>query len=241
MINLDTLREPVYRIIRPLTSWLAARRVHPNALTTAGFLVTCSSAFAFHEHHVRTAGFLILLGGVFDILDGRIARLTGLGSKFGAFYDSTLDRISEIAVYLGLLSLYNDYRLQLGDVGMIYLIMLAMAGSLMISYTRARAESLGLDCKVGLMARAERVVLIGTSALFFGEAWDGLVLKIVIVLLAVLTNLTAVQRIVWVYRHAAGVPLDGAPAAPADADPDVALVPGDDPAEHHSRNKRGTA
>ena len=209
MLNLDQLRDPVYRIIRPLTDWRVSGRVHPNALTTIGFFVTISSAFAFHEHHVRTAGFLILLGGVFDILDGRVARLSGLGSKFGAFYDSTLDRISEIAVYFGLLSLYNDYRLQVGDVGMIYLIMLAMAGSLMISYTRARAEALGLDAEVGLMARAERVVLIGGAALFFGLKWDGLALKVVIFLLAVLTNVTALQRIIWVYRQGAGVPLPG--------------------------------
>ena len=208
MRGLDSLRSVVYRIINPLTEWLAAERVHPNLLTTLGFAVTVSSAFAFHQHWVRSAGFLILLGGFFDILDGRVARLSSLGSKFGAFYDSTLDRVSEITVFLGLLSLYNDYRLELGDVGMIYLIMLAMAGSLMISYTRARAEALGLDCKVGLMPRAERVVLLGGAALFFGESWDGLVLKGVIVVLAVLTNLTAFQRIVWVYRQAGGVPLD---------------------------------
>ncbi len=208
MPGLDSLRSAVYGIIDPLTDWLSAKRVHPNALTTIGFVVTVSSALAFHQHHVRTAGFLILLGGFFDILDGRVARLTGLGSKFGAFYDSTLDRISEIVVFLGLLSLYNDYRLELGDVGMIYLIMLAMAGSLMISYTRARAEAMGLDCRVGLMPRAERVVLLGAASLFFGAAWDGLVLKGVIVVLAVLTNLTAFQRIIWVYQHARGVPLD---------------------------------
>jgi CDP-diacylglycerol--glycerol-3-phosphate 3-phosphatidyltransferase len=208
MRGLDSLRGGVYRIVDPLTDWLVRKRVHPNALTTVGFATTLTSAFFFHQHHVRTAGFFILLGGFFDILDGRVARLSGLGSKFGAFYDSTLDRISEIVVFLGILSLYNDYRLQLGDVGMIYLIMLAMAGSLMVSYTRGRAEALGLDCRVGLMPRAERVVLIGTSALFFGEMWNGLALKIVIFLLAVLTNLTAFQRIVWVYKHARGVPLD---------------------------------
>lgn len=208
MAGLDSLRGAVYGIINPLTNWLVRTRVHPNALTTMGFGVTICSAFFFHQHHVRTAGFLILLGGFFDIIDGRVARLSGLGSKFGAFYDSTLDRISEIAVFVGLLSLYNDYRLELGDVGMIYLIMLAMAGSLMVSYTRGRAEALGLDCRVGLMPRAERVVLIGASALFFGEMWDGLVLKAVILLLAVLTNLTAFQRIYWVWKHARGVPLD---------------------------------
>ena len=208
MPGLESLRSGVYRIIDPLTQGLARRGVHPNLLTTLGFAVTVGSAFAFHEHQVRIAGFLVLLGGFFDILDGRVARLSDLGSKFGAFYDSTLDRISEIMVFMGILSLYNDYRLELGDVGMIYAISLAMAGSLMISYTRARAEALGLDCKVGLMPRAERVVLIGLASLVFGESWDGLVLKIVIVVLAVLTNLTAVQRIVWVYRQASGVPLD---------------------------------
>jgi phosphatidylglycerophosphate synthase len=208
MPGLESLRSGVYRIIDPLTEGLARRRVHPNLLTTFGFLVTMGSAFAFHQHAVRTAGFLVLLGGFFDILDGRVARLSDLGSKFGAFYDSTLDRISEITVFIGMLSLYNDYRLELGDVGMIYWIMLAMAGSLMISYTRARAEALGLDCKVGLMPRAERVVLIGLASLAFGESWNGLVLKIVIVTLAILTNLTAVQRMIWVYKHAGGVPLD---------------------------------
>jgi CDP-diacylglycerol---glycerol-3-phosphate 3-phosphatidyltransferase len=208
MASLESLRGGVYGIIKPLIDVLVRHRVHPNLLTTLGFVATLGAGMAFHQHYVRAAGFLILVGGFFDILDGRVARLTGLGSKFGAFYDSTLDRISEIVVFMGILSLYNSYRQELGDVGMIYLVMLAMAGSLMISYTRARAEALGLDCKVGLMPRAERVVLIGAAALFFGQAWDGLVLKAVIVILAVLTNLTAFQRIVWVYQHARGVPLD---------------------------------
>jgi phosphatidylinositol phosphate synthase len=216
LISLESLRGWAYRTLAPVTDWLVARRVHPNLLTTVGVLITLSSAAAFSDHHVRTAGFLTLLGGLFDILDGRVARLSGLGSKFGAFYDSTLDRISEIVVYLGLLSLYNDYRMQLSDVGMIYLIMLAMAGSLMVSYTRARAETLGLDCRVGLMARAERVVLLGGSALLFGEDMHGVVLKAAIAVMAVLTNVTAFQRIIWVYQHAAGVPLDARQRATAE-------------------------
>jgi CDP-diacylglycerol--glycerol-3-phosphate 3-phosphatidyltransferase len=206
--SLEGLRNPVYAVIHPLISWLVGRRVHPNLLTTLGFIVTLLAALAFSLHRVSTAGFLILFGGFFDILDGRVARLTGLGSKFGAFYDSTLDRISEIVVFFGILSLYNDYRLQLGDVAMIYWIMAAMALSLMISYTRARAEGLGLDCKVGLVPRAERVVLIGCAALFFGETRNGLALKVVIILLVVLSFLTVIQRIFWVYRHAGGVPLE---------------------------------
>lgn len=188
-------------VLRPVIDAMVNARVHPNLLSTIGFIITLSSAFAFHSHHVRTAGALILFGGLFDLFDGRVARATGLASPFGAFYDSTLDRISEIAVYLGILSLYNDYRLVLGDVGMIYAVMLAMAGSLMISYTRARAEGLGIDCKVGLMQRGERVLMIGLAALLFGEGSNGLALRVVIIVLAALTNLTAFQRIVWVYQH----------------------------------------
>jgi CDP-diacylglycerol---glycerol-3-phosphate 3-phosphatidyltransferase len=209
MVGLESLRGGAYRVLGPVTDLLVRHRVHPNLLTTLGFVVTAGAGLAFHWQYVSWAGFLMLLGGLFDILDGRVARLTGLGSKFGAFYDSTLDRISEIVVYLGIVSLYNaQFRTDPADVGMIYLVMLAMAGSLMISYTRARAEALGLDCRVGLMQRAERVVLIGGAALFFGTAWDGLALKVVIVLLAVLTNVTAFQRIVWVYQHARGIPLE---------------------------------
>jgi CDP-diacylglycerol--glycerol-3-phosphate 3-phosphatidyltransferase len=159
-----------------------------------------SSAFAFGYNHIRTAGVLILLGGVFDLFDGRVARATGLASKFGAFYDSTLDRISEIAVYVGLLSLYNTYHPQLGDVGTIYAIMLAMAGSLMVSYTRARAQGLGIDCKVGLMQRGERVLMIGLAALLFGGESSGLALRVVIITVAILTNLTAFHRIIWIYK-----------------------------------------
>ena len=103
----------------------------------------------------------------FDLFDGRVARVSGLASKFGAFYDSTLDRISEGVVYLGLLSLYNRYLADVNDVTMIYLILLAMSGSFMVSYTKARAEALGLECPGGLMQRPERIVLLGGGSLLF--------------------------------------------------------------------------
>jgi CDP-diacylglycerol---glycerol-3-phosphate 3-phosphatidyltransferase len=207
-ISLKALRYPVYRIIEPVTRWLIRRGVHPNAITTFGFLSTIVAGYLFHLDHVRWAGFLILLGGLLDIFDGRVARESGLASKFGSFYDSTLDRMSEIVVYLGLLSLYTTINPDPADLWMIYMIALAMAGSLMVSYTRSKAEALGLDCSVGFMQRAERVVLLGLGALLFGLMWNGVVLMGILVILAVLTNLTAVQRIVWVYQHAAGVPLD---------------------------------
>jgi CDP-diacylglycerol--glycerol-3-phosphate 3-phosphatidyltransferase len=187
--------------VDPVINWMVRARVHPNTLSTLGFLITCSSGFFFHTHQVRTAGALILLGGIFDMFDGTVARRTGLASPFGAFYDSTLDRLSEIIVYVGLLSLYNDYRADANEVVMIYVVLAAMAGSLMISYTRARAEALGIDCTVGLMQRAERVILIGAAALLFGEQGNGAVLRVVLWVLAISTNLTVLQRILWVYRN----------------------------------------
>jgi CDP-diacylglycerol--glycerol-3-phosphate 3-phosphatidyltransferase len=206
--NLSDHRDLFYKIIDPITRWLVARGVHPNLITTSGFAVTILAGLMYGIDHVRTAGFFVLLGGAHDIFDGRVARLSGLQSKFGAFYDSVLDRISEVTIYIGLISLYNQYEMSLLNIGMIYMIALAMAGSLMVSYSRARAETLGLDCSVGLMQRAERVILLGMGSLIFGLSWDGLVLSAIIVIFAVLTNTTAIHRILWVHRQAAGVPLD---------------------------------
>jgi CDP-diacylglycerol---glycerol-3-phosphate 3-phosphatidyltransferase len=208
MQSLKVFRDPVYRIIEPVTRVLVRWRVHPNSISTAGFLVTVLAGYLYHLDHVRWAGLCILLGGVADIFDGRVARESGLASKFGSFYDSTLDRLSEIAVFLGLLSLYNQYGAEMAQIWMVYVIFLAMGGSLMVSYTRSRAEALGLDCNVGLMQRAERVLLLGGGCLFFGLMWDGLILMTILVILAVTSILTALQRMVWVYRHAAGVPLE---------------------------------
>ena len=207
--GISALREPVYRIIEPVTQWLIRRRVHPNAITVMGFAVTVAGALMYSRDHVREAGLLLLLGGLCDVFDGRVARVSGLASKFGSFFDSTLDRISEIAMYLGLMTLYNAYQLEFIDIWMIYIIALALGGSLMVSYTRAKAESLGFDCNVGLMQRGERILLLGFGSLIFGLAWDGMVLTTIIVIVAVLTNATAVQRMFWVYRHGKGVPLDG--------------------------------
>ena len=190
------IRTSLPRVVSPLPFWLSSTVEWPG------------SAEVYGIDHVRTAGLLVLLGGAHDIFDGRVARLSGLQSKFGAFYDSVLDRISEVAIYIGLISLYNQYEMSLLNIGMIYMIALAMAGSLIISYSRARAETLGLDCSVGLMQRAERIVLLGVGSLIFGLSWDGLVLSGIIVIFAVLTNTTAIHRIIWVHRQAAGVPLD---------------------------------
>lgn len=208
MLSLKAFKDPFYRLIHPVVGALVRRRAHPNLITTLGFLVTVAAGVLFHLDHVRWAGLLILTGGVLDIFDGQVARASALASKFGSFYDSTLDRVSEIVVFLGLLSLYNQYGRELADVWMVYVIVLAMGGSLMVSYTRARAEALGLDCSVGFMQRAERVVLLGGGCLLFGLMWQGLVLKVILVVLAATTIVTVIQRMIWVYRDASGVPLD---------------------------------
>jgi len=208
------IRDWYVNLIQPVMRGLTTRRVHPNVITTIGFLITIGAGVAFFFGRVRIGGFLVLLGGTFDILDGQVARKSGLASVFGSFYDSTLDRISEIVVFLGIISLYigahHDFG---GRTWMVYVVGVAMAGSLMISYTRARAESLGLDCKVGLMQRPERVVLVGISALFFGGAWQGAALTWVLIAMAVLTSFTTFQRIAWVHRHTR--PQAEAPAAEA--------------------------
>jgi len=141
-------RHSVYAIIEPVTQWLVRRGIHPNAISVAGFLVTLAGAWLYSQDHVRTAGACVLAGGILDIFDGRVARVSGLASKFGNFFDSTLDRISEIAMYLGLMTLYNGYGAELADIWMIYVITLALGGSLMVSYTRAKAEALGSGAAV---------------------------------------------------------------------------------------------
>ena len=196
----DFLKKLAVRLLGPVTSALVKRRVHPNVLTTLGFIVTLGAAVAFFAREVRLGGMIVILAGTFDILDGRVARETGLASKFGSFYDSTLDRISELVIYAGLISLFLESR----TPWMVYVTFAAAGGALMVSYTRARAEALGIPCKVGVMQRPERVVGLGVGAML------GLTpLRVVLAILAVLSVFTAVERIFAVYRVARAVPVEG--------------------------------
>jgi CDP-diacylglycerol---glycerol-3-phosphate 3-phosphatidyltransferase len=195
------LRSRFIATVQPIPRAFVRAGISPNMVTTVGFFVTISAAAAFLMGHPRIAGALVLLGGLFDILDGQVARASGQATLFGSFYDSTLDRISEVAVFVGIFSLYGGGHPDFEYPWMVYTVALAMAGSLMVSYTRARAEALGIDCDIGWMQRPERVVLIGVASLLFGGAWNGAVLTWVLIVMAVLTNFTAFQRIVWVYRH----------------------------------------
>ncbi len=216
------IRDGFVRLLQPIPRFLIARDVHPNTITTLGFLATVTAGVMYFVGHVRIGGALVILGGIFDILDGQVARGSQKNSVFGSFYDSTLDRISEILVFLGIFSLYggahpefNGGRPQFTETWMVYVVALAMSGSLMVSYTRARAEALGLDCKVGMMQRAERVVLIGLASWWFGGAFQGRVLTGVLIVMAVLTNFTLFQRVVWVYRHTRSSPGPAADSARA--------------------------
>lgn len=187
-------------LLDPLTRALVRVGIHPHALTIAGFLVACGAGWAFAVGALPLAGALVLLGGVFDLFDGRVARQGGQASVFGSFFDSTLDRISEVVVFLGLLHFYLRPPAT-RDGLMLSAVLLALAGSLLVSYTRARAEGLGLDCKVGLMQRAERVLLLGGAAFLFGRRWNGVVLDAVLLAMAVLTHATALQRMLWIHRR----------------------------------------
>jgi CDP-diacylglycerol--glycerol-3-phosphate 3-phosphatidyltransferase len=173
----------------------------PNMLTLFGLVITGAGAAALAVGHLTTAGFILWFAGLFDILDGALARASGKVYPYGAFLDSTVDRYSEGLVYLGLLVFFLGQHQIVQPV----LILLALAGSFLVSYVRARAQSLGFTCEVGILARPERVVIIVAGLLLDGIVGHHVVLTLALVILAVGTNFTAVQRIwvVWQQNRAA--------------------------------------
>jgi CDP-diacylglycerol---glycerol-3-phosphate 3-phosphatidyltransferase len=153
-------KEAFQRFIRPLARFLSAMRVRPDALTATGWAFSLCAAVLFGLGYTKTAGAVMLFAGLFDALDGAVARESGRMSAFGAFLDSTLDRFSEAAIFVGVIFFYaasHPYAALLAGV--------AMTFSLMTSYTRARAEGLGLDCEVGLLERAGRVMILSLFSL----------------------------------------------------------------------------
>ncbi|MBW7997542.1 MAG: CDP-alcohol phosphatidyltransferase family protein [Candidatus Glassbacteria bacterium] len=186
-------------LISPLIRFCIRHRVSPNLVTTIGFFFTVGAALAFAIDEVQWAGAILLFSGTFDIIDGKVARATGSSSKFGSFFDSTMDRLSDMIVYMGLLYLYLDSA----RIEMVWVIFAAIIGSLMVSYCRSKAEALGITCSVGLFQRPERVVYLG-----FGAILGHLMLYIVIWFLAIVSNLTMIQRIVHVYKAGHGIPLE---------------------------------
>ncbi|HZU67566.1 MAG TPA: CDP-alcohol phosphatidyltransferase family protein [Ktedonobacteraceae bacterium] len=189
-------RELVALIMRPL----ARTGVTPNTLTLLGLLLSILTAVVIAQGWLLAGGLLMLFAGIFDMFDGAIARIRNAATTFGAFLDSTLDRYSESIILFGLLY-YTLQRPALQDPlwpfhseqpWMITLIYIAVVGSLLVSYTKARAEGLGLECKTGLLARPERVVILALGLLTGTTIWA-------LILLAVFSNVTAIERIAHVW------------------------------------------
>ena len=186
------LRQSSQGIVNPIAGLINRTGLTPNMLTFIGLLLNVGVAAVLAGGGIRLGGWLLLFAASFDALDGALARLTGRQSRFGAFFDSTLDRYSEAVIYGGLLIYYVDQGVRTEPL----LVYAAIIGSLMVSYSRARAEGLGLECKVGIATRLERVLIIAA----------GLILNQVTLalwLVAIFANLTAVQRIVYVWQHRA--------------------------------------
>lgn len=176
--------------LRPLVQLLVDIGVHPTAITFLGLLLSALAGLNLASGHFLRAGVVLLLAGVCDIMDGDVARFSDRATSAGAFLDSTLDRYSEVVVLLGALYYYLVSAPGGPEPLTACVIFAALAGSLLVSYTRARAEAIEVDCKVGLTERPERLVIIIVGALF--GAWT---FRIAMWLLAVLANVTALQRI----------------------------------------------
>lgn len=186
-------------ILQKIVNGLALTRISPNALTFIGLIINTAAAVLFGMASQRNygrmfvyAGLVIIGAGVFDMVDGRLARQTNQVTVFGAFFDSVIDRYSDVVLFFGLLVFYA----RVGRFFYVGLVAFVMVTSLMVSYTRARAEALIGSCKVGFMERPERVVLIILGALF--DRWE--VMAPVLWVLAVLSTVTVIHRIRYTYQ-----------------------------------------
>ncbi len=199
---LGALEKPFYAAVNPMVERLIRAGVRPNTITTIGTGLVLVSALAYALGHIRLGGALLLLSGVADTLDGQVARGGAMVTRFGAFYDSTLDRVGDGATFIGI----GAFLLTAPDVAYrvpaAIVCMVAILGSLLVSYARARAEGLGLDCRVGIAQRAERILGLGVTSLIVGAGPRALVLEAIVVLLAIATVITVVQRFVYVFRNA---------------------------------------
>jgi len=191
----DLRRSAARRITNPLNTILVKSRLKPNTLTWCALAISLIAAATIATNHLLIGGFLVIISGLFDILDGALARSTNQATRFGAVLDSTFDRISDASILFGLLVLY------LKDLNMtgIVLIFLALMISFLTSYVRARAEGVGLPCPVGLFTRAERVIILALGLLF--SPLSKISIIIALLLSVVLGLVTVVQRLVYVWRQ----------------------------------------
>lgn len=187
------------RLIEPVVEWFIRHKVNPNVITTVGTLCACGAGVIFAAGHISIAGWALGLTAFFDVVDGTVARRTGKTTVFGAFYDSTLDRVADGFLFGGLAFFYATNTPHRSLV-MIAVAMIGLMATFLTSYTRARAEALGIEMQgIGMMERPERIALLAAPQAFFGLALNGWILRAVVTLLAVTAVVTFVQRI----RHVA--------------------------------------
>jgi CDP-diacylglycerol--glycerol-3-phosphate 3-phosphatidyltransferase len=194
----DWITKGYLRLIDPVANWLVKHGIHPNTITVIGTLCTLVGGIIYATGHIRTGGWFLGLTALFDVLDGTVARRSNTSSTFGAFLDSTLDRLADGFVLGGLTVFYATSRLH-GSVPMLIVALMGLVGAFLTSYTRARAEALGLDAKIGFLQRPERVVLLSAPQAFFGLVFNGWVLALITIILTVTAWITVVQRVAFVY------------------------------------------
>jgi phosphatidylglycerophosphate synthase len=179
------------RAVEAIVRAFAASHINPNVLTFIGMAINGVAAYLFANDYFRWAGVTVILAGIFDLTDGRVARYTGRVTPFGGFFDSVMDRYSDLVLLIGLLIYYG----RVNRFTYVTLVAVAMIGSVMVSYARARAENLIPSCKVGFLERPERVVLIIIGALANR-------MEPVLWVIAVLSNVTVIHRVVHTRQEA---------------------------------------
>ena len=195
----DWLKNGYLRLMDPIADFLVRRRVHPNTITVWGTIFTIAGGVLYGSGHISIGGWLLGITALTDVLDGMVARRSNTTSVFGAFLDSTLDRVADGATLGGLAVFYALSPEPYHSVPMVVVCLAGIIGAFLTSYTRARAEALGLDAKVGMLQRPERVVLLSVPQAFFGVALNGWVLAIIINILTITAWITVVQRVKYVY------------------------------------------
>lgn len=206
----DYLQKIIYHLIDPIINLMLKMGITPNGITAAGFLGNLIALWFFLDAAqcwnngarnpytlIGWGGFIILAAGLFDMMDGRLARTGNLSSKFGALWDSTLDRYSELVTLFGICLIF----VKADWFWMSVTTFAAMVGSVMVSYVRARAEGLGIECKVGFMQRPERVVVTAVTAIVSGITAELWWMAGGMILIAILANITACWRILHCYKE----------------------------------------
>ncbi len=188
----DEAKDSYAKAIKPVIDFFHRINASPNAFTTAGLLISIGGAYGAAKGSFRLASLLLLAAGLCDTIDGKLARSSGKVSKFGALYDSSLDRYSEAVYFLGL----AFYFVHAGWYKTAVAVFIGLSGSMMVSYVRARAEGLGFECKEGLLQRAERILILVAGGLIHLYALVG-----AIWIIAVFSNITAIQRILNVRKQ----------------------------------------